>query len=407
MLSAGSNSLFRKCAVLLCLILGLQAVPHTYLYCADLSTVTNAFSQLARTPALANPSLLVMDQASGEVVYQSNADSPRKPASVIKLLSAAAAYTYLTPNDSYTTSLWQGVDSKTVVIQGSLDPWISYDAKVAQRMKRTSMARFEWNVVNALSLSNGGSLEGTQLLYSNLYPQDVAEIERYFKARKAPVSLKRVSAEGAAQSSTVEIISSTSPRLETIIDWTLTWSDNVLAERIARAASEAAGNTRDDKGVEKTFKGLLENLGISSKNLVVKDGSGLSRENRVSATQISQLLLAIARDPKFAPLVQGLPIGGVSGTLTERFIDTAPSAVGLVKAKTGTLNGTTNLAGYIESAEHQYIFVVIADHHSRSYTVTKKVRAAVDRILGKIAKPLLPELIPPAPSSETVTATNP
>lgn len=399
--------MLRKFAVLLCLVLGLQAVPQTYLHAADIASVTNAFSQLARTPALANPSVLVMDQASGEIIYQSNAESPRKPASVIKIISAAAAYTYLTPNDSYTTSLWQGTDSKTVVLQGSLDPWISYDARVAQRMKRTSMAKLEWHLVNTLSLNNGGSLAGTQLLYSNLYPQDVAEIERYLKARKVPVTLKRTSPEGAVARSSTEIISSTSPSLETIIDWTLTWSDNVLAERIARAASAAAGNSRDDKGVEKTFKGLLESLGISSKNLVVKDGSGLSRENRLSALQVSQLLLVISKDPKFAPLVEGLPIGGVSGTLTERFIDTAPSAVGLVKAKTGTLNGTTNLAGYIESGSSQYIFVVIADQHSRSYSVTKKVRATVDRILGKIAKPLLPELIPPAPSSETVTTTNP
>lgn len=382
-------------------------MPQTYVQAADIATVTSAFSQLARTPALANPSVLVMDQASGEVIYQSNAESPRKPASVIKIISAAAAYTYLTPNDSYTTSLWQGTDSKTVVLQGSLDPWISYDARVAERMKRTSMAKLEWHLVNTLSRNNGGSLAETQLLYSNLYPQDVAEIERYLKARKVPVTLKRTSPEGAVARSSTEIISSTSPRLETIIDWTLTWSDNVLAERIARAASAAAGNSRDDIGVEKTFKNLLESFGISSKNLVVKDGSGLSRENRVSALQVSQLLLVIARDPKFAPLVEGLPIGGVSGTLSERFIDTAPSAVGLVKAKTGTLNGTTNLAGYIESGSSQYIFVVIADQHSRSYTVTKKVRATVDRILGKIAKPLLPELIPPAPSSETVTATNP
>ncbi len=399
--------MFRKFAVLLSLVLGLQVIPQTYLFAADVTAVTSAFTQLVRTPALANPSVIVMDQASGEVVYESNGNSPRKPASVIKILTAAAAYTHLTPNDSYTTSLWQSTDSKTVVLQGSLDPWISYDAKVAQRMKRTSMAKLEWHIVNALSLNNAGSLDGTQLLYSNLYPQDVAEIERYLKARKVPISLKRTSPEGAIQRSTTQIISSTSPRLETIVDWALTWSDNLLSERVARAASDAAGNTRDDKGVEKTFRELLESYNISSQNLIVKDGSGLSRENRLSAFQVAQLLLVIARDPKFAPLVDGLPVGGISGTLTERFIDTAPSAVGLVRAKTGTLNGTTNLAGYIESENHQYIFVVIADQHSRSYTVTKKVRATVDRILGKIAKPLLPELIPPAPSSETVTATNP
>jgi D-alanyl-D-alanine carboxypeptidase len=84
-------------------------------------------------------------------------------------------------------------------------------------------------------------------------------------------------------------------------------------------------------------------------------------------------------------------------------VKTAPSAVGLVKAKTGTLNGTANLAGYVESGEHEYIFVIISDQHSKSYTVTKRVRATVDKILGKIANPLLPEIpaLPPIDESST------
>jgi D-alanyl-D-alanine carboxypeptidase len=147
-------------------------------------------------------------------------------------------------------------------------------------------------------------------------------------------------------------------------------------------------------------------LGINTSNLVVKDASGLSRENRVTARQISQLLFVVHHDPKFAPIVTGLPVGGKSGTLQNRFLETAPDAVGLVRAKTGTLNGTTNLAGFVESGENEYIFVIIADRHSRSYTVTKRVRATVDRILGKIAKPLLPVLPTVSSVSESSTATN-
>ena len=116
----------------------------------------------------------------------------------------------------------------------------------------------------------------------------------------------------------------------------------------------------------------------------------------------------ISRDEKLIPLVAGLPIGGVTGTLSERFIETAPSAIGLVRAKTGTLNGTTNLAGYVESEAKKYIFVIIADKHSRSYTITKRVRASMDKTLGKIAKPLLPIFLPVETStatSESLTAT--
>jgi PBP4 family serine-type D-alanyl-D-alanine carboxypeptidase len=194
--------------------------------------------------------------------------------------------------------------------------------------------------------------------------------------------------------------------LQKIVDWVLIWSDNQLADRVARLASVAAGNSLDDAGVAKTFKTLLTNLGISTSNLVVKDASGLSKENRVTARQISELLFAVHHDPKFAPIITGLPVGGKSGTLQNRFLETAPDAVGLVRAKTGTLNGTTNLAGFVESGENQYIFVIIADRHSRSYTVTKRVRATVDRTLGKIAKPLLPVLPTVSTVSESSTATN-
>lgn len=396
----------KRVSVLACLVLALSGITQNPASAADTSLVSKVFSQLASIPTLADPSVIVLDEKSGEVIFESSANSPRKPASVIKLVSAAAAYTYLTPTDSYTTSLWSGVDSKSVVIQGSLDPWISYDHKVAVKMSRTSLERIEYNALSTIKEVNSGSTKQTTIYYSNLYAQDVAHIEKFLKTRDSSISLKRVTQKQASALSGEYILGSTSPTLEKIIDWTLVWSDNLLAERIARLASAAAGNSFDDAGVAKTFTHLLTEMGINTANLVVKDASGLSKQNRMTARQVSQLLMVIYHDPKFAPLVEGLPVGGVSGTLQNRFLDTAPEAVGLVRAKTGTLNGTTNLAGFVESGDHNYIFVVIADRHSKSYTVTKKVRATVDRILGKIATPLLPVLLPITPVSDSATVTN-
>lgn len=390
----------------LCLAVALLALPQNSATAADSLLVSRVFSQLATTQTLGDPSVIVVDEKTGEVVFESNANSPRKPASVLKLVSAAAAYTYLSPSDSYTTSLWAGVDSKSVIIQGSLDPWMSYDNKVAEKMSRTSLGRFEYNALSTIKEINSGSTKETTIYYSNLYAQDVAHIQKFLKDRGAATVLKRVTQKQALALSGEYILSSTSPTLEKIVDWTLVWSDNLLADRVARLASVAAGNTFDDAGVATTFKTLLTKMGISTTNLVVKDASGLSKQNRMTARQVSQLLMVIYHDPKFAPLVEGLPVGGISGTLQNRFLETAPEAVGLVRAKTGTLNGTTNLAGFVESGDHHYIFVVIADRHSKSYSVTKKVRATVDRILGKIATPLLPVLLPLTPSSDSATATN-
>jgi len=395
-----------RLAILLSLGVGLFSLPATTALAADSIAISSAFSQLTAIPTLADPSVIVLDEKSGEVVYESNANSPRKPASVIKLISAASAYTYLSPSDSYTTSMWIGADQKSVVIQGSLDPWVSYENSVAVKMGRTSLERIEFNALSSLKSLNGGSTKGATIYYSNLYAADINHINKFLKDRHFSISLKRVRTVDARNMSAERLLTSTSPTLEKILDWTLTWSDNLLAERIARLASAAAGHSMDDAGVAQTFAELLTGMGISTSKLVIKDASGLSKENRVTARQISQLLMVIYHDQKFAPLVAGLPVGGVSGTLQHRFIETAPEAVGLVRAKTGTLNGTTNLAGFVQSGDHEYIFVIIADRHDKSYSVTKKVRATVDRILGKIATPLLPVLVSIAPSSESITATN-
>ena len=115
---------------LACLLAGALALPISSATAADSGAITSIFSRLTTTPTLGDPSVIVLDEKTGEVLYESNANSPRKPASVIKLISAASAYTYLSPSDSYTTTLYSGVDSRSVVIKGSLDPWMSYSHKV-------------------------------------------------------------------------------------------------------------------------------------------------------------------------------------------------------------------------------------------------------------------------------------
>jgi PBP4 family serine-type D-alanyl-D-alanine carboxypeptidase len=204
-----------------------------------------------------------------------------------------------------------------------------------------------------------------------------------------------------------QILSSDSPELQKMLAFALTWSENLLTERIARLASQAAGYPLSDEGVSRTFEDVLAGLGVSSQGLFIKDASGLSKENRVTAIQVGQLLVKIRSDSRFASLISGLPISGLTGTLRSRFVDTAPQAVGLVKAKTGTLNGTANLAGYVEAGDREYVFVIIADRLKTSSRAEKFARSTVDRILGKIAAPLLP-IFPTQPAEivvEEVTTT--
>ena len=102
------------------------------------ASISAEFDELLKIPALSNPAMILIDETTGEVVYERNAYSQRKPASVLKILSAAAALEYLDPNSGFETNVFLGVGPKSLVIQGSFDPWISTNDVVAKKMHRTS-----------------------------------------------------------------------------------------------------------------------------------------------------------------------------------------------------------------------------------------------------------------------------
>jgi PBP4 family serine-type D-alanyl-D-alanine carboxypeptidase len=184
-----------------------------------------------------------------------------------------------------------------------------------------------------------------------------------------------------------------------MMDWFLLWSDNQLSERMAKLAAKAAGNEFSDAGVAKTFSNILLGFDINPSQLKIIDASGLSRQNKVTAHVLAQLLYKIHSDPVLSQLIDSLPVGGESGTLRNRYLETAPEAVGLVKAKTGTLSGTVSLAGYVQSGDREYAFVIIADRIKRTFSASDRARKTLDRYLAKIAAPLM------APNPVTDTAT--
>jgi D-alanyl-D-alanine carboxypeptidase len=366
------------------------------------STIPAVFSEMLLSPILANPSMILIDAQSGEVVYEKNANSPRKPASTLKIFSAAATLRYMDPNEVFRTSVSLGTKPKTVVIQGSYDPWISYVHNEAVKMKRTSLPRLAFNTLSAVKKANNGSARGLTIEYSELNSRDVANFKAFFKKRGYTPIFKRVSSSVAFENADTEIVSSYSLPVSEILEYMMLWSDNVLADRLAKLASKRAGNAFSEEGIAITFAQVLLDLGIDPSRMIVADGSGLSRENRVSAKTMAELLLKLRKDPQYENLYTSLPVGGVSGTLRNRFLTTAPGAVGLVHAKTGTLNGTVSLAGYIESGEREYIFVTVADKIPRGNRASDRARALMDRILGRIAAPTI--AVVPAIDSTTVTS---
>ena len=384
----------RPLGFLLALALVISATPAQALEKLAPSAIPRVFQSLSNSKFLADPSMIVVDAMTGEVIFERNSTQARKPASVIKLLSATSVLSYIDSQKVFNTNIYKGVDPGTIVINGEYDPWISMIQSQAQKMGRTSLPRLGFNTINRYNELADAEAKRLKILYTGLFPQDLANLQAFLKKRGIRTTAEKITAEDALWQSAEPLVLSASPTLETMVKWTLLWSDNVLAERLARLAAITSGETFNTQGVENTFHTVLTNFGIDPDKIEVADGSGLSKQNRVTAKAIADLLMKIRNDPKYVSVYEGLPIGGVSGTLQKRFLTTAPQAVGLVRGKTGTLSGTVSLAGYVDSEDRQYIFVAIADKIPRRYSASERARDTLDRILGKIAAPIFPELLP-------------
>ena len=378
-----------------CLALILSIAPATAVLGPD--SIPAAFDELLKVPTLSNPAMIVIDGTTGQIIYEKNIYSQRKPASVMKVLAGAVTLDYLEPQSVFNTTINIAPEEKTVVIRGSLDPWISLDHTVARKMNRASLPYMGFNTLSAVKEANGGSLKNYKVLYSNLYSKDIANLKAFWAKRGFKPVFKQITDEEAFIAQGDLVVSENSPTVREILDWMMLWSDNLLADRLAGLAARVAGFSPNIKGIETIFRTLLTQLEIDDSKLVVADASGLSKKNKITAKLMGELLYKIRKDEKYALLYQSLPIGGVSGTLQNRFTTTAPSAVGLVRAKTGTLNGTATLAGYVQSTDREYVFVTLADDIAKGNTALNKARAAIDRVLGRIAAPNIPAEISPAP----------
>ncbi len=117
-----------------------------------------------------------------------------------------------------------------------------------------------------------------------------------------------------------------------------------LLKRIGTNTSLQPGSWQNGAAAVKAF--LAQQVGMDVSTIGVTDGSGNSRYNLITPRQMTQLLRYMYRNfLANAEFMASLPLGGVDGTLVHRFVN--PALHGRVRAKTGTMTGVTNLAGYV------------------------------------------------------------
>ncbi|WP_019992167.1 D-alanyl-D-alanine carboxypeptidase/D-alanyl-D-alanine endopeptidase [Natronorubrum tibetense] len=166
--------------------------------------------------------------------------------------------------------------------------------------------------------------------------------------------------------------------LSTLVRDMLVSSDNFVAEQLARTvALELEG--KGSWGIwEEHADAFLADRGADAVRL--RDGSGLSRYNLLSAASVSAVLEWVLEQPWSEQYRQSLPLAGVEGTVENRLTDiSAP-----VRAKTGTLTGVRTLSGYVEDpgGEPAVVFSCLLSNLTGDLEATATDR--IDELVGEI-----------------------
>jgi serine-type D-Ala-D-Ala carboxypeptidase/endopeptidase (penicillin-binding protein 4) len=311
------------------------------------------------------------------IVYQHLGDQPRVLASNEKLLTSMAALDLLGPSFRFTTEaarsgrIRDGVLDGDVWLIGGGDPALtSVDlAALASDVRAQGVRRVSGDVVADTSAFNRGWwapgwLKGISRQYvtrptalrivgGDATPEPEAAAAFLAALGSAGVVVDGHARVGAAPSDVTTLATDRSPPLHTLLAHQNHESDNLYAELTTKylGGEHAAASTASGAAVIQRW---AHRLGVSSS---VRDGSGLSDQDRTSAAGVVTLLLAARREPWGPALEASLPRGG-EGTLGSRLAGVP------VRAKTGTLfiRPASTLSGYVTSRSGATVAFSVLTH---------------------------------------------
>ncbi|MWV16869.1 D-alanyl-D-alanine carboxypeptidase/D-alanyl-D-alanine-endopeptidase [Pseudomonas sp. L-22-4S-12] len=143
-----------------------------------------------------------------------------------------------------------------------------------------------------------------------------------------------------------------SPDLVEIIRDINKYSNNTMAQQLflsLGAKFRDRADSDDAKAAQRAIRNWLARKGITAPHLVIENGSGLSRAERVSAREMAAMLQAAWNSPYAAEFIASMPLAGIDGTMRKRLKRTGME--GLAHIKTGTLNNVRAIAGFSRDAK--------------------------------------------------------
>ena len=277
------------------------------------------------------------------------------------------------------------VGAPAVVTTGPPDPLLSIVSKVvtAPSGSRRDIAVYrglgadELEITGSIALDDRGYTGGIgisrpALLFAYLLRASLAQRGVTFTGKTRtldPLMTAPAKVETVAPG-LIELTILQSPPLSLIAAQTMKPSQNLYTELILRTLGKVSvvpttaanlNRTSEAAGIA-VVKMFLSEAGVIPSTLVLSDGSGLSRNDMITAESTIQLLTYMHRHRYAAVFRDALPIAGVDGTLRNRFKGTP--AENNLRAKTGTLSAASSLSGYVrDSAGEQLAFSIMVNNY--------------------------------------------
>ena len=263
----------------------------------------------------------------------------------------------------------------------------SDDVRVDNRLQLTQEGCGDWREkiktkISGLNIELTGSYSancGEKALYLSPWSPNT-QVEQLFRAlwRELGGTLRGKVRDGLTPASARNIATLESPALSEIIRDINKFSNNVMARQVFLTL--AAQRPATAEGARQRINTWLNDKGLNIPALILDNGSGLSRMERISAEGLSQLLLAAWKSPVMPELMSSLPVAGIDGTLKKRLRNGATA--GRAHLKTGYLDNVRAIAGYVlDSNDKRWVVVfLINDPKSRSG------KPAMDEMLRWVAE---------------------
>lgn len=371
-------------------------------------------------------SLDVVDVAGGTPLLSVAANRPLVPASTAKLLTGAAALSAVGSSTTLPTTVVQGLTPGEVVLVGGGDVLLgagpgapgavvgragladlaAQTATALRARGRTSIAvRVDDSLFRGPAVAPGwadGDIQSGFVAPVMALEVNAGQVPKR-TARQADPALSagqtfagllaktgiKVTApvvRAHAPASAAELGRVESAPVGDLVEYALTESDNTVAEALARLVALHTGRAPTFTDAGRAVVDQVSLLGVPTAGTKLVGGSGLADGSLVTARALTRLLVLAASpgQPELRQVISGLPVAGASGTMADRFTGSAQQGgLGVVRAKTGTLQGVNALAGLVVDADGRLLaFAVLADKTG----ATPAARTALDNVGVALAR---------------------